>query len=580
MINDKSAEHQKLWRRLRKAILQSTATLLVLSLLTNLAMLAVPIYSLQIFDRVMSSQSEGTLWMLCIAASIVCAAMVGFDSLRRKVPRMISQFIGEKLSAISIQCGLDQNEHHSAQQQDSQEPDGFKFTPSTLLTLQQQLNHPVVLSLADALFSPLFLLVLFIIHPYFAVLMLISNLLCFLMIALKQHGMAHQQEKLKAAQKLSQQQLHNLQQQYPATQAMGSSNVWQQHSNDALLARIATESTVENRQQRFASWCNSLRLITQLAIPTLGALLLIEQLISPGMLLAAIIIGLRALMPYELIINQWHTLSRIKDILTGIKETLLSPQESQKQRPIAELEGNISLQGPATIEHRALNISIKAGSAIAIIGPIGSGKSNLFRLLMGMPTEAPTNELTAHLDQHNAQLLERDWLQGQLGFAGKAEQPLELSIRDFISVCTANSDDLIQQAATQAGVHEDITALPLGYDTVISQNAMARSQGFMQKLAIARALFGQPKYLFLDDVDALLDKQSLDALQYLLTSLKKRGTTVVYSSQRKSLLNQADQVLLMEQGRPIFFGSQDQLKWHANKSMNSDNAQSTGSACA
>jgi ATP-binding cassette, subfamily C, type I secretion system permease/ATPase len=546
------------WKVIRQALIASAAGVLLLSTLINIALLSVPLYSLQIFDRVLYSKSQETLWMLCIATLIICITAIALDSIRRKIPRTLSDFINDRLLSTTVEDWALRTLHKPSPSTSS--ASSHQTGPGSLLKLSHLLSQPSLQGLADALFIPVFLLILFLIHPLLGVTMLIANLLFVSLTIMRHHSLKRQQPQLEEALINTQRESQSLQQEFTSAYTMGNPHLWLAKVSRAIEHQTRQISKSDNSQQVLTSLASSLRTLSQIAIPTAGALLLIQQHISAGQLLAAIIIASRCLMPFEQLISHWRDLTQVTEILHNLKK-VLNHKRPAKNHPIAALNGKLSITSTANSNRPAVNIQINKGECIAIIGPAGSGKSSLMQTIMGLPSGDSDGSLTAKLDNYNSQLLDRRWLHSQIGCASTPAAPIAISIKDYISHLQSTTDNRIERATRQAGIHKAISELELGYDTIINQDKLGCGRGFLQKLTIARALFHQPQYLFLDEVDNNLDNDGIENLQFLLKTLQERGTTVIFITQRKSLIENSDKILLMDNGYPVFFGQHQHLAW-------------------
>lgn len=557
-MNTSGLSQKTNWKVIRQALIASAAGVLVLSTLINIALLSVPLYSLQIFDRVLYSKSQETLWMLCSATLIICITAIALDTIRRKIPRILSHFINDRLLNTTLEYWALRSLEKpspSASAVSSSQPG-----PGSLLKLSHLLSQPSLQGLADALFIPVFLLILFLIHPLLGVTMLIANLLFVCLTIMRHHTLKRQQPKLEEASVKTQLESQSLQEEFTSAYTMGNSHLWLAKLSRAIEHQTRQISKSDNSQQVLTSLASSLRTLSQIVIPTTGALLLLQQHISAGQLLAAIIIASRCLMPFEQLISHWRDLTQITDILSNLKK-VLNHKRSPKNNPIAKLNGNLSITSITNSNCPAVNIEVNKGECIAIIGPAGSGKSSLMQTIMGLPSGDSDNNLIAQLDSYNSLLLDRRWLRSQIGYAATPTAPIAISIKDYISHLQSTTDNRIERSARQAGLHNAISKLELGYDTIINQDKLACGRGFLQKLTIARALFHQPHYLFLDEVDNNLDNDGMENLQHLLKTLQERGTTVIFITQRKPLIESSDKILLMDNGYPAFFGHHQHLAW-------------------
>lgn len=560
------------WHLIRRAIIYSALGILALSTFINLSLLAVPLYSLQIFDRVLHSQSEETLWMLCSVTLIFCFMGVALDMVRRRIPRILCQLINDRLLPINIEDWAS-NAVHRGKKSSTPNLSKSQSDPGVFLKLSYLLAQPSLQGVADALFIPLFLFLMFLMHPLLGITMLSINMLLVSVTIIRHYSLKQIEPQLQQAADNTQRECATLQQEYANAYTMGYHHLWQARVARSLEQQTQHIGQSNNTQQSLLSAANGLRTLSQVAIPTVGAILLIQQQISAGQLLASIIIASRCLLPFDQLIAHWRDLFQLHGILQTVK-ALLSRTQDEKYHPTTTLNGTLRLVSHANAQTRPIDIRMARGERIAIIGPAGSGKSSLLQSMMGISppqlsananSSEPDNSLKIYLDDYQSHHLDRRWLHNQIGYASVSSAPVSLQVKDYISHLQTSTSNRIERAAKQAGIHHDIIKLSAGYDTLITQDPKSCGRGFMQKLAIARALFFQPRYLFLDEVDNHLDNQGLEKLQLLLLELQVRGTTVVLATQRKSIIESCDKILLMDNGIPAFYGKPQGLSMSGNQ---------------
>jgi ABC-type protease/lipase transport system fused ATPase/permease subunit len=566
-MNDLTQPQHNTWGVIRKALFVSALGIISLSTLINFTLLAVPLYSLQIFDRVLNSKSEETLWMLCTVTLVVCLMGIALDTVRRRIPRILSHLIQDRVQQLNLE------DWALNSLSPSKKSDKSQSSPGVLLKLSHLLSQPSLQGLADALFIPVFLLVMFWMHPLLGVAMLVVNGLLIAITVARHFTLKRLQPNLSQTAQTTQRECQALQQEYSNALIMGYHHLWLARVKRAVDHQTQGLSQSDTTQQSLMSMSYSLRTLSQIAVPTVGAMLLIQQQITAGQLLAAIIIASRCLMPFDQLIGHWRELIELRQILQQIK-TLLGNVQDDKYRPTATLNGSLRVVGNASQHTRPIDIRINKGEHVAIIGPSGSGKSCLLNAILGISAKnrtlnngiaESTPDLTVYLDGFQSHHLDRRWLHNQIGYATSPSAPLTLSIKDYISHLQTSTSNRIERAAQQAGIHDDILTLSAGYDSIITDEPKACSKSFMQKLAIARALFFQPKYLFLDEVDNLLDNDGLNTLQQLFQEMQNRGTTVISVTQRKSIIESSDKILLMDNGSPAFFGPPQGLSLTNNR---------------
>ena len=512
----------------------SLLLLLFLTLVCNVSLLAVPVFSLQIFDRVLGSGSIETLYMLLAAAIIVGLFHVYFEYRRQSLPiKLLHQYFNQHHKSAAINACQNANTHNYQQ-------------------LGQLLNSNVntVLSAAlDALFSPLFIVVLYFLHPMFAALVSLINLL-FLMVICGQHKVLTQQ-KTRLSKQQTLQKSHLAELIYSAKSLLADNRLleWLGHSpspqfNDQSINLKKTENYFKGIFV-FLKWC------LQLSLPTIGALLLLSNQITSGTLLAAVIIGFRGLIPFEVLLNQWQLSDKIIK-LVKTQHSFEQQNVQEKTRPLMPLEGGIRINKLSIqqADRDLLNVPeliINPAEKVAIIGANGSGKSLLIDSLVGVVVGLKS-EGHIYFDQYQADKIDHDWLGKQLGYVPQNLRMASSTIVQLICRYQEMDKDRVVQVAKQLAIHQSITSLPQGYDTPVGLQETNLPAGIIQRVLIASAIYPKPKYVFFDESDAFLDQAGQQIYKQLLISLQEQGTTVVYATQRRSLVDVADKVILMENG--------------------------------
>lgn len=554
------------WTTLKQQLVKSAVVVLSLSLLTNVTLLALPVYSVQIFDRVVTSQSQETLWMLFIAAIICLATMIGLDALRRKVFVAGAQALAKQLSIFSLHQLGQQSLHGDKPTSPNSQLTPDHFTPQRLMQLQKALQDPAYIGLIDALLSPLFLALLFFIHPLFGLSMLIVNVLFVALVIQQHHALSANHIQMNNSTKQTQHQLLTLQQHYASQWTRGKASSWVEKTDAALQQHNHAQALQQQRKLSSHTYIAVIRTASQLMIPTIGAILVIQQHISGGLLLAAIIIGMKSVTPWEQVIGQWQTLLDTRSLLTSLK-TALTREASQprRQTPISLFSGQVSLE-LNTPSEQTFKATFEPGSCSAIIGPSGAGKSDLLRAIAGLPYQS-SHAISVKYDGIDITTLNRHTSGTNIAYVTQASLAPMMSIRDFVGGLQSGCDAMVLSACQRMGLSQKIQKLPLGYDTIISEHPQTSSRGFLQQLAIAQAVCFQPRFLIMDEADTTLDKLGVEAFERMIQDQKRLGTTVILSSQRKGLLPLTDSILLLDDHQPVFHGASHQLNTGGNAAV-------------
>lgn len=549
------------WTSIRQELVLTLLAVFAFSLLVNLFVLAIPIYSLQIFDRVTISQSRETLTMLFFAVGICLIAMMGFEVLRRKMLRLTANGISRSLTRFS----LDQQGSMSSKDIELKcnhvNSKTTKFGFSALKRTIKNLRSSVLLVLTDALLTPVFIALLFLLHPVFAIVTTLINLalmaICHYQFStIRRHSSAMTCETESALKWLASD--------YQSHWARGREH----RLIDEVQSKIEENQRILDRrnavQSRLTLLILAIRNFGQIAIPTVGAILLIEQQISPGIMLAAMILSMKGLVPWEQVFHNSETLHELFEDLKSLKlnSQNLVTHRASRHAPITDLSGTISI----AIESQPtpLELTLASASLTAIIGPSGSGKSSLLKALIGLPNQTDVN-ITTRYDEHIIGTLERSYLTGRLAYVPCASAVPHLSVRELM--CEDNNDnhEELYDISRLLGLHKRVLKLPYGYDTMIDENSVTRSAGVLHLILLARALLSKPQFLFIDNIDATFDKHGVECFEKALVWLKKNGVSTIITTQRKALLGFCENVLLCDQDQIFHFAQNDGIG--SNKSL-------------
>jgi len=522
----------------------------VFSAFVNLLMLTMPIYLFQISDRVLTSRSMDTLIMLSLLALGLIVVLSLLDTLRRQVlgrlaTRMETILGGPVLASIVTTAPVS---------------DGGNVQPlRSLHQVRGFISSPIMLILFDAPMAPLYFAAVFLIHRDLGFIVLAAGVALFGIAILNQK--ATSPPLVQAGQHASMADAHAdaLARNSQVINAMGMLDEgilqWGRAQAPALRMQVAAL----DRSFWISGVSRFLRLAVQIAILGWGAYLALEGNLTGGMMIAASIIAGRALQPLEGMIEGWRSLMHTRAAYERVRTSLAALQSEQPRLRLPRPEGRVSvdkvLYVPPGTKEPVLNgvaFELAPAESLAIVGPSGSGKSTLARILVGclFPTAG-----RVRLDGTEL----RNWDRRQFGeYIGYLPQEVELfpgSIKD--NVCRMRSDlsdDEIYGAATLAGVHEMITQLPSGYETILERNGAPLSGGQKQRIALARTFFGKPSMVVLDEPNSNLDAAGEQALTQAMLRAKQMGITIVVITQRPALLNIVDKVLILRGGRTEAFG--------------------------
>lgn len=535
------------WSEVRGQLLRISSAVLLFSVIYNILILAIPIYSLQIFDRITISQSYETLVMLLIAVSICVVGAVLFDSLRRHLSTRISE---NTYSSLLQYCLNLRGRRAMTQLSDSESSFGWR----DFKKLCDGLKSPITTTLSDAIISPLILVILFFLAWEFALVMIAINLL--MMVICYCQAKVFSMADTASAQENSKLDLSWFDSEYL--------NAWSQNRHQDLtqqtVGKLLQGEQLDRQQRklshRLSTTISALRYIGQILVPTIGAYLLIEQKITAGTLLAAIMLSMRSLISWEQVFHNSRQLVEVCSGFRKLKHSLAKDLDDgrSQQTPITPLSGNLSILPAGADSDQQL--SIATGSITAVIGPTGAGKSQLLHSLLGLDSTA-SPKMTVHYDGIEVNNLKRDSFSDIVSVISTSAVRPEISVKEFIAGHHQLDTEELQRACHLSGLDRRISALPLGYDTVISKHPLTQAAGFFNLIQLARSIYSRPKFLYIDDIDSQLDKAGLESFEALIKEMHSMSVTCVFTTQRKSLLHLCDQVLLVDKQKIFQFSERD-----------------------
>lgn len=549
---------------LRGALNESRAAFVaigIFSFFVNLLVLTGSIYSLQIYDRVLTSRSEPTLVVLTMLLIAFYAIMGVLDHMRGRIAARIGARFQAKMEMRVFRIAIDRTMLASQ-----------GINASTALrdldSVQRTLASPAVFSVFDIPWTPVFVVIIFIFHPLMGVVGIAGGLILVALTWLNQNGTKADQEKAFNTTRLSEEMTTTLQREADTVRALGmrgSTAVrWKDLREGALLSNIH----YSDQNGFYSTTSRQFRIFLQSAILGVGAWLAIQGHISSGAMLASSIIIGRALSPIEQLIAQWALIQRAMQGWKGLSALLdrVPPEPFRttlpKPRAILEVQ-NISVVPPGERMPTLRNLSfeLKPGQALGVIGQSGSGKSTLARVLTGVwPIQAGRVRLDgASIEQYGV-----DDLANYVGYLPQDVALFEGTIAENIARLQLEPDsDRVVAAAQKAAAHDLVLRLPNGYDTKLPAAGQRLSGGQKQRIGLARALYGDPVLLVLDEPNANLDAEGSMALNIAIRNAKKEGRSVVIMAHRPAAIEECDLILILEGGNRVAFGPRDEvLKQH------------------
>ena len=522
------------------------------SFCANLLMLAVPIYTLQLFDRVLTSQSVDTLIWLSVAVGIALFFLGCIEVIRSRVMVRISvwldRVLGPQLLAYGISSAPMIPQNASLQ------------TLRDLNTLRGFVAGTGVFHLFDSPWVPIYVLVIFLMHPLLGGIALTGAIALFAMAVINEAATRRLLTDANLQSILTQQRVEAHAKNAEVIEAMGMLpslvNAWKAESERTLTL----QSVASDRAGLIAGITKVLRFGIQVALMGAGVYLAIQQFITPGIMIAASIILGRALAPVEQMIGTWRGFVGARDAYKRINERVAAPLVERSSTKLPVPKGQVVLEGVTFVPPgsqvpsiHSVSFDLAPGEWLGVIGPSASGKSSLARLITGV-----WQPRIGSVRMDGAEVY--SWDRADFGrHVGYLPQDVELfdgTVKQNIARMAPDPEDAAVVAAAQwAGCHELILRLPKGYDTEIGSGGHSLSGGQRQRIALARALYGEVKVLVLDEPNSNLDSEGEEALTAALLRAKRQGLTIIMICHQPSLLAAADKLLMLKEGRVAIFGS-------------------------
>ncbi|MBO9427911.1 type I secretion system permease/ATPase [Sulfitobacter sp. R18_1] len=523
----------------------------IFSLAVNMLLLAGPIYMLQVYDRVLGSRSEATLVALTAILVALYGFMASFDYIRGRLLARMSAQMQQKLDPAIFRSDL-------------LDSIGDRTGPKDIEMVQKMLSSPVFVAFFDLPWTPVFLAGIAIFHPALGVLALVGGAIIVALSVLNQaSSQSAAMAQMTASSKANMIAMQSIRSSEDI-QALGMRG-----SVAARWTKFREEALAENmksgdRQGGFLSTTKALRLFLQSAMLGLGAYLVLLGELTPGAMIAGSILLGRALQPVEQIMGQWQNVQQARTAWTNIKSKLSAlPVETPKtdiSKPTGQLKvASMTIVPPGNVKATLamIDFEIPAGTALGVIGTSGSGKSTLARAITGVWKPAGGR---ISMDGWPINHFDGDVLGRHIGYLSQQVVLFDGTIAQNIARMEEDPDpEAVLEAARKAGATDLIQSLPQGFDTPITSTSTALSGGQMQRIALARALYGNPSILVLDEPNSNLDQAGIVALNKAVAETKKAGGSIIIMAHRPSAIEECDLLLVLDKGRKTAFGPRDEV---------------------
>lgn len=528
----------------------------VFSLFINLLLLVPSIYMLQVYDRVLPASSESTLLMLTLITLFLFIVMGGLEWIRSQIMNVTGNKLDNLLNtriynALFAKTLADGGRSISAQ------------PLNDLQQIRQFLTGPGLFAFFDAPWLPIYIFVLFLFHPLFGGVAIFSALvlsgIAFWNERATKSDLENAAREGMAAQQMTQANLRNAE----VIEAMGMLPQVRERWRQRQTSHLTLQSRATAKGGMITALSKFYRLSIQSLMLGMGAYLAIHREITPGLVVAGSILMGRALAPLDQIIAQWRSVLHAREAYHRLDMLLHTIPHQAEPMPLPALKGEIRLEkcvivppGAMVPIIKGISFTLEPGTHVAIVGPSAAGKSTLARAILGIYEPA---EGAVRLDGAEIKHWDRAQLGGFIGYLPQDVELLDGTISENIARFGEIEPEKVVSAAQNAGVHEMILRLQDGYDTKIEGRGHALSAGQRQRLGLARALYGEPQVLLLDEPNSNLDQEGDLALQRTLRLLKQSGRTLIIVTHRTNILSQMDKILLLVQGEIVQFGPAEQV---------------------
>jgi len=506
-----------------------------LSFFVNLLLLVPALFMLQVFDRVLASQSGETLLVLMLGVGVALTLLLALDYLRARLQGVAGNIVAESLSPAVTKIVVAQGARRSGR--------GTSESLRDVGSLRALFSAQGLLALFDAPWVIVYVAVIWLAHPMLGLAAAGAAMLMLALALLNDFVTRREIEALQSAAAGATRYLEASLQNAEVAQTLGMT--------DALVARwrqknaevTALQQPTATKTVAMAALTRTVRQAVQVLMMALGAYLVISGEASPGVMIATTTLLGRALAPVELIVGSWRILAEGRAAFRRLSEMLNSadaqPQRMALPTPTGQLVAqNLMFRAPLGERMLVAGVSLQldAGESLAIIGASGAGKSTLVRL-----------------DQADLSQWPREHLGPWLGYVPQDVELFPGTVAENIARLGAVDSEKVVQAAQRAHVHELILSLPEGYDTMVDPQSAVISPGQRQRIALARALYDEPTLVILDEPNSNLDGGGEQALAETLRALRGRATVVVVTH-RATLIQHVDKMLVLDAGKVQHYG--------------------------
>lgn len=542
------------WRQpLIKSCKLSLLAAAAFSGMANLLMLVPAFFMLNVYDKALGGNSLSTLAVLSLITLLMFAGLAAMEALRSRMLVAISRKIDKLIGPLVYEATF-QNALRAGSKNTSTQP--LKDFES----LRQFVSTNGAITIFDTPWIPIYLVVMFLFHPVLGWLGVGAAIFMLSLVIMTQKVTAERLQKANALARGNFSFASDAIANAESASVMGMLPAIQKTWASQQDAVLELQEVASNWGGLFASLTKTFRIAIQSAAIAVGALLVLQQEISPGMLIAGSILIGRALQPIELAVGSWKGFIDARGQYQRLQALFEATDWRTDQMPLPALKGRVSANGATIVppgrKTPALSdatFNIDPGTTCVVVGPSGAGKSTLIRGILGL---WPADSGDIRIDGAESSLYSRAELGPQVGYLPQAIELFEGSVSANIARQGEVDAEQVITAAQDAGVHDFILSLPDAYDTELGRKSgVMLSPGQKQRIALARALYKRPTLVVLDEPNSNLDNAGEEALNRAIATLKEAGSTVIIVSHREGALSLADQLIMVSSGSVVDSGS-------------------------
>lgn len=536
----------------------------------NILMLAPSLYMMEVYDRVLSSHNEYTLYMLSLLAIGLYALLSALDYIRSaviiRIGLKIDASLNERVYNAAFQQNLGSNSINAGQ------------ALNDLTTIRQFLTGSGIFAFFDAPWFPVYLLIIFLFNPWLGIFAFISTSTLIGLAWINEFISRKSLSEANSVALRSFDMVSNNLRNAEVIEAMGMlpnmRSRW--HKEHQVFLELQAEAS--QNTSKIAAITKFVRVCTQSLILGVAALLVIKGQVTSGMMIAASILLGRAITPVEQIISVWRQWSSVLSSYKRLEQLLsINPPRNTNMalpKPTGALNVEMVSASPPGAKLLALknvNFSLNPGDCLGLIGPSGSGKSTLARLLVGV---WPAAGGAVRLDGANVYQWNKDELGPSIGYLPQDVELFAGTIAENIARFGTINPEKVVKAAELAGIHEMILQMPQGYDTHIGDGGIGLSGGEKQRIGLARALFDNPALIVLDEPNSNLDEVGDQALAHTIAKLKELKRTIVLITHKPNIIRETNLLLFLQNGVALAFGPTDRVLEDLKKFKSQQNLRS------